>query len=718
MKNKYSISALFFGCLMLLSAVIFNACDQGEDLNTDQMNSSEVTLKSFGPCPAARGGELRFVGTNLDKVISVDLPSAEGITTINYVNKNEIRVTIPQEAQPGLVSLNTDDKKITSTTPIGYSEPISISAFSPASAKAGATIKIEGEYLNLIEEIIFADNVHVLKADFISQSRSAIEVKLPITARTGKIIVSNGADILSEGQQIPIWVYTEAELNVTLPTITAVTPNPLKAGQSLTITGTNFDLVEKVILPGGTEVAVTNATTSIVIEKTPVAIQEGTIKVVAKSGVEVESTKLNLVKPEITSISNTAVKNGASFTITGKNLDLVSEVAFQGATVTSENFVQPISETEIVLTLPDIAVNGIFTLKTLSLTETVGSALTFILPTVTAITPTSVKAKETIVLTGSNLDLIKKVIFGTVEGTISAQSETSVSVVVPVGAISGKLKLVTVNATEGLTSQEVTINVTLPVFTSYSESKATPGKILTINGSEMNLIKELIFPGEIKATAYGSKSDTKVEVYVPSNVVLGYGTIRMITYEGDEGLLPEIYFGGTDPVVDESLVFFDFNGTGSKDSWWGNAINSGILDDPTNSSDGTSFWNVNGNGGTGWWDGLFFRNGNNNYVTTGIDASKDVYKFDVNVRETIYEGRLQLKLGDYSYYWTPWNGNAAGFKTVGWITIEVPLTEFKDSNGNSIPDAALGGKEFGMIWSWGTSVKVNMGIDNVRFEIK
>jgi len=718
MKNKYSISALFIGCLMLVSAIIFNACDQGEDLSTDQMNSSEVTLKSFGPCPAARGGELRFVGTNLDQVVSVDLPGSEGITEIRKISSNEIRITIPQEAQPGLVSINTAEKKITSVTPIGYSEPISVSVFSPTSAKAGATIKIEGEYLNLIEEIIFADNVHVLKADFVSQSRSAIEVKLPITARTGKIIVSNGADILSDGTQVPIWVYTETELNVTLPTITEITPNPLKAGQALTITGTNFDLVEKVILPGGSEVAVTNATTSIVIEKTPASIQEGIVKIVAKSGVEVESTKLNLIKPEITSISNTAVKNGGTFTITGKNLDLVSEVAFQGATVTAENFVQPISDTEIVLTLPEVAVNGTFTLKTLSLTETVGSALTFILPTVTAIAPTSVKAKETIVLTGTNLDLIKKVVFGSVEGTISAKSETSVSVVVPVGATSGAIKLVTLNGTEGLTPQEVTINVTLPVFVSYSEPKATPGEILTINGTEMNLIKELIFPGEIKATAYGSKSDTKVEVYVPSNVELGYGTIRMITYEGDEGLLPEIYFGGTDPVADETLVFFDFNGTGSKDSWWGNAINSGILDDPANSSDGTSFWNVNGNSGTGWWDGLFFRNGSNNYVTTGIDASTDVYKFDVNVRETIYEGRLQLKLGDYSYFWTPWNSNAAGFKTVGWVTIEVPLTEFKDANGNSIPDAALGGKEFGMIWSWGNSVKVNMGIDNVRFEKK
>ena len=183
-------------------------------------------------------------------------------------------------------------------------------------------------------------------------------------------------------------------------------------------------------------------------------------------------------------------------------------------------------------------------------------------------------------------------------------------------------------------------------------------------------------------------------------------------------MVTKVYCGGTDPVLDETYVFFDFNNTGAKDSWWGNAINSGILDDSENSADGSSFWNIEGMSGTGWWDGLFFRNGNNNYVTDGIDVSKDVYKFDVTIRKTIYEGRLQLRLGDYSYYWAPWDGNVEGYKTEGWISIEIPLTEFKDGSGNSIPNAADGGKEFGMIWSWGVSVEISMGIDNVRFEKK
>ena len=54
--------------------------------------------------------------------------------------------------------------------------------------------------------------------------------------------------------------------------------------------------------------------------------------------------------------------------------------------------------------------------------------------------------------------------------------------------------------------------------------------------------------------------------------------------------------------------------------------------------------------------------------------------------------------------------------THGWLTITAPLSGFKNDSGATITNPADGGAEFGMIWSSGTSVKLNIGIDNVRFE--
>ena len=86
------------------------------------------------------------------------------------------------------------------------------------------------------------------------------------------------------------------------------------------------------------------------------------------------------------------------------------------------------------------------------------------------------------------------------------------SVTIPVGAKTGKITLVTKNGSTVQSAIDLTVLSNLPNFTGYTESKGVPGQILTLNGTNMLLIKELIFPGNILATAYGVKTDTMVEL--------------------------------------------------------------------------------------------------------------------------------------------------------------------------------------------------------------
>ncbi|HOC48685.1 MAG TPA: glycan-binding surface protein, partial [Bacteroidales bacterium] len=490
------------------------------------------------------------------------------------------------------------------------------------------------------------------------------------------------------------------------------------AGTNLTIAGTNLDLVLSVKLGGGKVIEAANfvsRTATQIVLAVPADTKDGKVILVPASGVEVSTaTDLVMVVPTV-SVTPVTLKNGQDITVTGTNLDLVDHVIFGGdkqGTIKAGG-----TATQILVTVPDDAVDGVVTFVTKADKEIAGPNLTMIVPAFSSFSPTSARANSTVTLSGTDLDLVTKVIFtGGLEGSIGTRTGTSLAVTVPVGAKTGKITIVTKNGTQVVSAIDFTLLANLPTFGSYTETRGEPGKILTINGTNMLLVKELIFPGEKKATAYGSKSDTRIEVYVPEDVTFGTGTIRLVTYEGEEGFFPELYFGGTDPVLNQTFCFFDFNGTG-KDSWWGNAIGSGILNDPASSADGTPYWNINGMGGSGWWDGLFFRNGSNNFVTTGVDVNTWAVRFDINVREAITEGDLRIRLGSYFYHFQPWNGVAGGFKTTGWITVTCPLTGFKTDDGTaSIPDAALGGSEFGMIWSHGVSVKVNMGIDNVRFE--
>lgn len=155
-----------------------------------------------------------FLGSGMDKVTAVAIPGCDDITDIEVVSDTEIRVTVPQTAQPGLVVLKTPKGDITTKTELTFTEPIALEAFAPAEVKPGSELTITGEYLNLIKEVIFADEVTVPADEFVSQSRQEIKVIVPDSAQTGKFILSDGAEI-------PNWIYSEGELEVTLPSVEA-----------------------------------------------------------------------------------------------------------------------------------------------------------------------------------------------------------------------------------------------------------------------------------------------------------------------------------------------------------------------------------------------------------------------------------------------------------------------------------------------------------------
>lgn len=700
--TRFVLNALLFCAIS--TGLLFTSCEKDDDEKT----SSKIELLSYGPMPIARGAELRFIGNNLDKVTAIILPDAIEIPASAFTSKKStlITLTVPQEAIEGYVVLKTPQGDITTKTPIGYSEPISITSFAPTSIKPGAQLTITGDYLNLVDEVIFTDRVVVIVEDFVSQSRTEIKLVVPAQAQTGKIAVSNG-------EEDPIIVYSENVLNVTLPAFSTIAPNPVKAGQTLTISGTNLDLTTKVILGGNKVISTfgTHTATQIVLT-VPADTKDGKVIMVPASDVEVESTAdLIMVVPTLT-VTPTTVKNGGQITVSGTNLDLISSVTFGGNK--AGTIVAGGSATEITVNIPIDALDGVVSFKTLADKTVEGPVLTFVKPGITSFAPISGKPNTNTTITGTDLDLVADVIFtGGIKGTIVTKTETQIVVTVPVGALTGIITLKTVNATVVASANSFEVLTNLPNISGFTETRGEPGKILTINGTNLSLIKQLVFPNDIYATAFGIKTDTKVEVYVPLNVKLGDGQIKMITYEGEIGLLPYIFFGSIDPIFNESLCFFNFNGTG-KDSWWGGAMGSGIETNVATAADGTPYWRVNGMSGTGNWDGLFFRNGGNNFSTTGVQAATWAVRFDIKTFEPFPStGNLSIRLGNFFY---DFNLNTLGYsETTGWITVTAPLTGFLNS-GVPLSDPSVGAAEFGMVWRSGTSVKVNIGIDNVRFE--
>lgn len=694
---KIRVWALLFATLCTVGAsVLLTSCNKEEP-------DTKVALYSFGPMPIARGAELKFIGVNLDKVTAVILPDNLTITTFTTKTSSLLTLTVPQEAMPGYVVLKTPDGDITTKTTIGYSEPISIASFTPATVKAGDELTITGDYLNLVGEVILTDRVSVLKAAFKSQSRTQIKLNVPAEAQTGKIAVSNAAEE-------PIIVYSATNLTVKLPAFTSVTPNPVKAGTALTIAGTDLDLVQKVTLGGNKVITSSNFVSHTVTEivlNVPDDTKDGKVTMTPASGVNIVSADdLVMVVPTVT-VTPVTLKNGQDITVTGTDLDLIYKVIFGGdkqGTIKAGG-----TATQILVTVPDNAISGVVSFVTKAEKTVTGPNLTMIDPAFVSFAPTSAKPNTDIVITGTDLDLVVDVVFfDNIKGTIGSRTSTQMTVTVPVGSKTGKITLVAKNGTTVQSAIDLTVLTNLPNFTGFTESKGTPGQILTLNGTGMLLIKELVFPGGIYATAYGVKTDTKVEVYVPENVTIGYGQITMITYEGEQGLLPTLFFGGTDPVVDPSLIITNFDDGFSQYGYWGGITATG--NNPAYALDNNYMYGTSSS--VSGWQWVW---GCNWIAFPSVTKADHYFKMDVRLDKPFGATNVHFQM---EFGGTRVDIGAMGITTAtteGWITVTFDLATYSE-----LPATIPSGGEWGInLWyADGPIDMTGLYVDNLRFQHK
>lgn len=366
MNKIYKFSAWWMACLVLLSSLTFTACETN-DVDTNQYRGG-ISLNVFGPSPVLRGGELRFLGCGLDQVASVLIPGCDAITDIQLISAEEIRVIVPQTALPGYVTLMLrNGESIVTKTQLTYSEPVSIESFSPESVRPGDVLTIKGEYLNLMHQVIFAENVIVsdeviaeeeateATSKFLKHTRNEIQVRVPEEAQSGKIILSDGAEI-------PNRLYSEVELQVVLPSVAEVADyNNIKPGATLTVTGENFDLVKEVRMENGETMLFTYSAEQKALTFTiPRGAVNGPIYVVPASGVLVQVAEIKMATPEDVKAQETEITAGKELTLTGKNMDMIAAVLFPGV----EKAVEPtsLSETEVKVVVPGEAQSGMIQL--------------------------------------------------------------------------------------------------------------------------------------------------------------------------------------------------------------------------------------------------------------------------------------------------------------------------------------------------------------------
>lgn len=532
------ISNIFAMLVVALVGLSLTACSDGDDLSTDQYGN-DISLQSFGPCPVLRGGTLYFYGTNLDQIESINLPGADPITAYEILQSgynSKISIQVPAEkCEPGQIVLKTKKGgEITSVSPITYREDIEITKFFVGNegtmvGNVGDVVTIKGDYLNLMHGVIFAGSDTIKEAEFVGHDRYTIQVKIPAEARTGVITLT---DTIKDGTSLE----TKEELTINTPEATPIKDRNIKAGEILSIKGASFDQIVSVKFEGATVDAAgfKSQSAAEITVAVPAKATDGTFYVVTKSGIEVPVGNIITVVPTQLVATPNPVKNGAEITITGKDMDLITGIAFPNA---KESKLNKVETTKVTSTVPEDAQKGDITLS-LDNGKTVVVAYTLVEPTVASCTPAAITAGEKTVIKGTDLDLVKSITFpGDVEQTVdkfAAQNAQAIAVTVPAACAGTGFKLNLKNGTTIEMKDALSIKAaTDPAIASVTPGEAIAGSTITITGKNFQNIQNL-YIGSYKVNRYTSRTNTEIVCLVPANAEVGTYKIVMEDLDGNK----------------------------------------------------------------------------------------------------------------------------------------------------------------------------------------
>lgn len=630
------------------------ACSE-DDLDTNQYQQG-VHLNVYGPQPVMRGGQLRFLGSNLDQISKIQIPGCDEITNIEVVKAgipSEIKITVPKDGPlVGYLTLITKtDEEIKTKTQLTYEEPIVFSSFSPATIMPGETLTIEGDYLNLVHMIEFADGVQIPEKDFVSQTRYKIEVVVPEEAQTGKINLFDLDLTTVEDPSVALYNIIESEnaLNVGTPTITKwssprgeaeLTGNvTAKMGETITVTGEHFGLVKSVMFTAqdrGTELLVftTSEDGKTLTFALPEEAPDGDFVLVARSGVEIPVGTLTTVAPSECVVSPSPVKAGASLVITGKDLDVVNSIEMPNVSTEEEIkfIVNPDGTKLIIESVPETAQEGNLVLR-MKNGKGVEVPFTLVKPVVTGYDNSTVSAGGVLTIKGTDLDLVKKVQFG--EGTDevevkAAEDGKSITLTVPMNAKTGKPTLTMANGTS-VEGPELNIEeavfcyiTEMPDF-SNKENIPEAGSTLTVPVKNGDKLESIFVNGKKVNHVYAEKTSL-LTISIPTNAKKK-STLKLVSSNG------EIEYDIT-VIPAGSITRTLMNGPLDLAGWGTNTQGLIAQDALDNIPDGASVVlkikytptavNVQLKGQDGSWGNIDLDNG---------EAKEHVYQLDANAKE-------------------------------------------------------------------------------------
>ena len=390
------------------------------------------------------------------------------------------------------ISVTTVDGTTLSLANLTVQQPPRATGFSPNPAPVGTTVTITGTNLGTVTAVTFNGATPVVPTLL---TPTSLQVMVPPDALTGLVSLTNftgtGASTTSFKVAPKITDFTPNTAVGGSPTVIDVTGTNLRA-----LTGALTVKVGSMTVPPG---LITGSTPTLLQFKVPLGAVTAKISVTTLDGTTLSLANLTVQQPpRATGFSPNRAPVGTTVTITGTNLAGVTEVTFSGA-----GPVAPLAggtATSLKAVVPAGAVTGPVTLT--NPTGTATSTVNFrVAPKIGSFTPdTAVGGSPTVIdVTGTNLQALSgaltvKVGSMTVPpGLITGSTPTLLQFKVPLGAVTAKISVTTVDGTT-LSLANLTVQQP-PRATGFSPNPAPVGTTVTITGTNLAGVTEVTFSG-------------------------------------------------------------------------------------------------------------------------------------------------------------------------------------------------------------------------------
>lgn len=328
------------------------------------------------------------------------------------VDRYHIAVRVPQAAQSGLIKIaDATGINVYSQNGITVRQP-QIKSLSPLTVKAGGVLTVAGSDVDLIESITFADGSKVTDIEVVSES--SVRVEVPAAATDGAITATSYAGVECTSEQ---------ELTLVVPVVTKVTADRFKAGETVTVSGSDLDLVTSLAFTSVAAEFEYDAAKKSITAVIPAAAADGAMTLTLANAQTVETEALTFVKAEIAQVAPTDLMAGSPVTVTGTDLDLVTGVKINGV---DHEFTA--TETTVTVTTSNTSQSGKIVLSQANGVKVeAAEELHFSYDSFVVVTsaPDSAAIGDEITITGSNFNMIEAIYFGEAKVTSYTKREDS-----------------------------------------------------------------------------------------------------------------------------------------------------------------------------------------------------------------------------------------------------------------------------------------------------